>query len=268
MFLLFNQSTTSACRYEKFMITGLKAKIDTYEKENQQLKKALENSDKYAEELQFELESLRKACDVGKTENTSKNNDPVPVVQNKMHVDEIAKYSTIQASHETYDKSIHGSGNVTVCNTQTRALSSGHKTNVFTSPSLSQSCESVSRDLFPATKKLLALKKIHENKPGTFPQTAQDPSSLISSIVSTDGVIPSSNGQPCLSTSMQHEIYPEQGSGLQSCSFAVERTIVQPTRSCNIFLTAAGPKSSSQLLKRNTSVDSSFLQKKIKVEKT
>ncbi len=276
-------------RYEKFTITGLNAKVEQYEKENQQLKKALQNSDKYVEQLQMELRMLK-----------AENSETMIGVQvnskdagAEVNVEETVSNSMVarQLSHDQFEGTVASIAPLNHRNSPefqscTARISTQHETeqcrsplNDATTPTTSQSGE-CSRDLFPATKKLLALKKIHETRGSPSPQSQN-----VHHVPSID--VPWSSGVSFMNydspsdageeTSLpSNKTPPQQTSGTFACSFTQDNSQSSESTSNNVILTAAGPWAlptsstsdpSCKTTKRNTAAESSLLNKKIKVEK-
>ena len=300
---LHNRTMLYFFRYEKFTITGLKARVEQYEKENQQLKKALLNSDKYVEQLQMELRML-------KTENEKNESRALVSVQHDSEAHDVrvednqeegivphrqvARQLSNDLQLEATVVSItplnnRNSSELPSC-TVTASTSDHHETeqcrspqNNDSTPTSSQSGE-CSRDLFPATKKLLALKKIHETKGSPPPQNENvyhvSPVPAISlpwsSSVSRLNYKPPSDasGEICYSSNTTSS---QQSSEMFSCSVAQESSQCSENASSNVILTAAGllplpsspaePTNFDRSPKRNPPTEPCFLNKKIKIEK-
>ncbi|KAE8625996.1 hypothetical protein XENTR_v10006474 [Xenopus tropicalis] len=61
-------------KFGRFTVAALHAKIDQYEKEMNRLKKALERSDKYIEELEVQVDQLKRAADLKQDESSQNEN--------------------------------------------------------------------------------------------------------------------------------------------------------------------------------------------------
>jgi hypothetical protein len=293
-------------RYEKFTITGLKAKVEQYEKENQQLKKALQNSDKYVEQLQMELRMLKTENAKSETRTTigAQHESESRDIRAEVTREETVPNSMVarQLSHDQFEATV---ASITPLNRSNSsefqsctvlAVSTQHEKdqrrspqNDGTTPTTSQSDEECSRDLFPATKKLLALKKIHETRSSPSPQSQNV--HHVSPVPSID--LPWSSGVPYMNydspsdaseeTSVaSNKTPPQHASETFSCSFTQDRSQCSESASNNVILTAAGPwalpstSSTSEQMnfdqsckspKRNTPTEPFLLNKKIKIEK-
>ena len=286
-------------RYEKFTITGLRAKVEQYEKENQQLKKALENSDKYVEQLQQELRMLKaenaktatecminaqhdiEVCDVesdvpnGVFGKQLSNPDQIEVTVENISSLNHANSSEFQNSAVTAGINVPTTSRLHDTTVGQRQQCHSPQNNSVTPAASKDEC---SRDLFPATKILLALKKIHETRSSPPPAHHVSPVPAIdlpwSSYMNFDSSseVGEENFLSLNKTSSQASSEPF------SCSFVEERN--EASASNNIILTAAGPcafpstsseetnlEQSSISPKRNLSVEPCLLTKKIKVEK-
>ena len=293
-------------RYEKFTITGLKAKVEQYEKENQQLKKALQNSDKYVEQLQMELRMLKTENAKSETRTTigAQHESESRDIRAEVTREETVPNSMVarQLSHDQFEATVASitplnrsnssefqSCTVLAASTQHEKDQRRSPQNDGTTPTTSQSDEECSRDLFPATKKLLALKKIHETRSSPSPQSQNV--HHVSPVPSID--LPWSSGVPYMNydspsdaseeTSVaSNKTPPQHASETFSCSFTQDRSQCSESASNNVILTAAGPwalpstSSTSEQMnfdqsckspKRNTPTAPFLLNKKIKIEK-
>ena len=288
-------------RYEKFTITGLKAKVEQYEKENQQLKKALQNSDKYVEQLQVELKMSKAENAKSEKRNGVQDDSEARNARAQVNREETVSNNMVarQLSHtDQFEPTV---ANLTPLNhrsspefqscTVVSPVSTQHEKQQDCSPkndvtTASQSGE-CSRDLFPATKKLLALKKIHETRSSPSPQSQTVHQVLPAPAIDVSwspGVsyinYDSSNdsGQEISFTS--DKTTPHQSPGTLACSFPQDKSDSSESVSNNVILTAAGPwpvssctsdqttnNQSCKSPKRNTPIESCLLSKKIKVEK-
>lgn len=286
-------------RFEKFTITGLKAKVEQYEKENQQLKKALQNSDKYVEQLQAELSALKnpnaKGTDSsnmigtengvgdGMVPNISPNESAsTSMVVVRPHLNEqfeatVASLTPLNRRNSSEHESCTVTALVSVQNEAEQCGSSQNDT--ATTPTTSE--HDSRRDLFPATKKLLALKKIHERRGSPSP-----PSTNIHHVPGAPAINPTwpSSAISYLNYDGSNETQATvpQSSENFSCSFPQDRIECSESSFKNVILTAAGPwplpsssftheetniDHSCKSPKRNTSAaESCLLNKKIKVE--
>ena len=289
-------------RYEKFTITGLKAKVEQYEKENQQLKKALQNSDKYVEQLQMELkmskaENAKSGTRVGMQDDSEAHNARAEVnreeiVSNNMVARQLSHSDQFEPTVASLTPLNHRSSPEFQSCTVVSPVSTQHEKQQDCSPqndvtTASQTGE-CSRDLFPATKKLLALKKIHETRSSPSPQSQNVHQVLPAPAIDVSwspGVsyvnYDSSNdsGQEITFTSAD-KTTPHQSSGTLACSLPQDKSDSSENASNKVILTAAGPwpvssctseqtnfNQSCKSPKRNTPVESCLLNKKIKVEK-
>ncbi|XP_028405522.1 RING finger protein 219-like [Dendronephthya gigantea] len=282
--------TKSPKRYEKFTITGLRAKVEQYEKENQQLKKALENSDKYVEKLQQELRMLKEdsaktatecminaqhdteVCDVrNDVEKQLSLPDQFEVTVENIAPLNHANSSKFQSNTVTAVVSVPTTSRLNDTTVTQRQQCHSPQNNSVTPTASKGEC---SRDLFPATKILLALKKIHETR-SSPPQALH-----VSSVPAID--LPWSS---YMNFDSSNEVGEENSLSLNATSsqessepFSFMEEGNETSASNNIILTAAGPcavPSSEQTNpehscispKRNLSVEPCLLTKKIKIEK-
>ena len=274
-------------RYEKFTITGLKARVEQYEKENQQLKKALQNSDKYVEQLQMELRKLKTESEENQAMIAAKHDNEVHDVTKKNNQEE-GTFSHREVSRQPSNElQVEASvGSITPLNESEQHERCPSPMNNDTTLTLAQSGE-CSRDLFPATKKLLALKKIHETNVSPPPPPQNENVYHVSPVAAIN--LPWSSAVTCINYKPANEAGGEvfssktalsqQSSGTFSCSVAQESSQCSGNASSNVILTAAGilsvPSTSSpaepanfdRSPKRNTPTEPCFLNKKIKIEK-
>jgi hypothetical protein len=275
-------------RYEKFTITGLKAKVEQYEKENQQLKKALQNSDKYVEQLQMELRMWKAKNAESEARTGVQDDSEARDTSAEINREEIVPNSIVSQSEPAVASPLNHSSStelqsctvVSPMSTQQEKEENSLAQNDVATASESGEC---SRDLFPATKKLLALKKIHETR--TSP-SSQSPNVHHVSPVSAIDVVPWSSGVSYAnydspSDSDKEISIPSDRTPPQQSSETLARSFAQSesseNASNNVILTAAGllplPLCTSeqtnfdQSSKRSTPTESCLLNKKIKVEK-
>ena len=200
-------------RFEKFTITGLKTKVDQYEKENQQLRKALQKSDQYVEELQIEINRIKSGEVKGVCERGTQVNINIKIEEDKNDVEEngdhngsvtnttipLFKHSNAASTTLTFveSNSSQTCASESRTNQSVTTSSNPHSTYPVNTNLESYHCRVFSgvitpnstggdypqgKDLFPATKKLLELKKIHETRnlassssPPVHPQSRLSP---------------------------------------------------------------------------------------------
>lgn len=268
--------------------------MEQYEKENQQLKKALQNSDKYVEQLQMELRKLKTESEKNQARIAAQHDNEVHDVTKKNNQEEGTFSHREVARQPSNELQVEATvGSITPLNQSEQHERCPSPMNNDTTLTLAQSGE-CSRDLFPATKKLLALKKIHETN--VSPPLPQNENVYHVSPVAAIN-LPWSSAVSCINYKPANEAggevfssktalsqqssgtFTQQSSETFSCSVAQESSQCSGNASSNVILTAAGilsvPSTSSpaepanfdRSPKRNTPTEPCFLNKKIKIEK-